>query len=313
MVNKMELGSSGKHAITYSGQCEILHVHDNNCDILEHIRSENCIMSTLSSSLEAELRPKGLALKFTTDGLETYWFQNRPFKISTGKYLLVNDSVPVMDVVIKNVSTLGVCVDIDTQLVNDLLYQLFSPNDLESYNNINRYLLSPELFVREAVAGKPLKTLLNQFAAISVSENYTRPALELIYDLITVLVQENLSFVTSYYKLQATKLSTRKELYRRVLLGKEALDNSIFSEMTITEAADISCLSEFRFYRLFKQCFGVSPYHYLLNRRIESSIELKKQGLTWNEIAHTLNFTDLAAFSNCFKKINGVPPSKFSL
>ncbi|WP_169728058.1 helix-turn-helix domain-containing protein [Pontibacter actiniarum] len=269
-------------------------------------------MSTLSSSLEAEIRPKGLGLKFTINGLETYWLHKKPFGISNGKYLLVNESVPAMDVVIKNTSTLGVCVDVDVQLVNDLLHQLFSPNDLENYNNLSRYLLSPELFVREAVAGEPLKTLLNQFAAISVSKNFSRPGLELIYELITLLIQDNLSFITPYYRLQATKLSTRKELYRRVLLGKEALDDSIYSQLSITEVADISCLSEFRFYRLFKQCFGVSPYHYLIKRRIGSSIELKKQGLTWNEIAHILNFSDLAAFSNCFKKIKGVPPSKFT-
>lgn len=309
----MVADSSKKKTLGYSGQCEILHVNENNCDILEHIKSKNCIMSTLSSSLEAEIRPRGLALKFTINGLETYWLHNKPFEISNGKYILINESVPAMDVVIKNTSTLGVCVDIDDQLVNDLLHQLFSPNDLESYNNISRYLLSPELFVREAVAGKPLKTLLSQFAAISVSEELSRPSLELIYELITLLVQDNLSFITSYYKLQATKLSTRKELYRRVLLGKEALDNSTFSELSITEVADISCLSEFRFYRLFKQCFGISPYHYLIKRRIGSSINLRKQGLTWNEIAYKLNFTDLAAFSNCFKKINGVSPSKFTL
>ncbi len=295
----------------YSGSCEILHVSDDNTGVLSQIASENCIMSTLSSSLEAELRPKGLALKFTADGLETYWLQNKPYKISSGKYLLVNESVPAMEVVIKNVTTWGMCVDLDMRLVNDVLHQLLYPDDLEGYHNVSRFLLSPELFVREAEASSNLKILLNRFITISLSGSSTVPSLELIYELITLLVEDNVELVRSYYKLQLAKLSTRKELFRRLMLGKEVLDDSLFLDRSIKEVADVCCLSEFRFYRLFKQCFGISPYHYLVQKRISRSVDLKKQGLSWSEIATMLNFSDLAAFSNGFKKVTGVAPSKF--
>ncbi|WP_179223101.1 helix-turn-helix domain-containing protein [Pontibacter ummariensis] len=306
--NKTTSGNS-----LYSGNCEILHVNDNNCNILEKIKSENCIMSTLSTSLESELRPKGLALKFTAEGLETYWFQKKHFHVSSGKYLLVNETIPAMDVVIKGVPTWGMCVDIDMQLVNDALYQLLYPDDLDGYNSISRFLLSPELFVREAVAGAQLKSLLNKFISISVSKEYKAPGLELIYELITLLIQENREMVSSYYSLQTSKLSTRQELFRRLLLGKEVLDDSLFTDLSMKQVAEACCLSEFRFYRLFKQCFGHSPYNYLFKKRIEKSMEMKKQGLSWSEIAYTLNFTDLAAFSKSFKKIKGLPPSRYPL
>lgn len=89
------------------------------------------------------------------------------------------------------------------------------------------------------------------------------------------------------------------------------LDDSVFCDVSIAEVASYCCLSEFRFYRLFRECFGVSPYNYLLRRRIEKSLELKKMKLNWSEIAFQLNFTDIAAFSKAFRKVMGVAPSKY--
>ncbi|WP_439879587.1 helix-turn-helix domain-containing protein [Pontibacter sp. MBLB2868] len=295
----------------YSGNCHILHVNSDSCDILEEIKSENCIMSTLSTNLAAELKPRGLALKFTAQGLETYHIQNRQYRISSGKYLLVNESVPAMEVVIKDAATWGMCVDLDPCLVDEVLYQMLYPDDLEGYRQLNSYLLSPEIFVREAMASDSMKALLNEYISISISATIDKPALELIFDLISLLVQENTSTIRSYYRLKLSKLSTRKELFYRLLKGKEVLEDSVLYPTSIKEVANESCLSEFRFYKLFKECFGISPYQYLVNKRIACSLQLRRSGLNWSEIARMLNFSDLAAFSNAFKKVTGVAPTKY--
>ncbi|WP_299823394.1 AraC family transcriptional regulator [uncultured Pontibacter sp.] len=242
--------------------------------------------------------------------METYYLERRRFSLSGGSYLLVNDSVPAMNVAIKGAATLSVCVDIDLSLVNDVLMQVLCPDELDNYTNASRFLLTPELLLRQAAAGAPLKQLLTDLIVSSASQSIERPVMELIYELTTMLVQDNLPVINSYYKLQASKLSTRKELFHRLMLGKEMLEDSLFDEISIKQVAETSCLSEFRFYRLFKQCFGDSPYNYLFKRRIEKSIELKKQGHSWSDIAAALNFTDLAAFSKGFKKVKGVAPSK---
>ena len=267
-------------------------------------------MSSCLSSLEDEIKPQGLGVKFVAKGQENYWLQDKRYSVTNGKYLLVNESLPKFDIAIKNAVTWGVCVDIDAALVNDLLLQTIYPNDLDNYNCTRQYLLTPELFVNEAMADKPLQELLSYIISSSASQTLDRPAIELIYELTTLVVKGNEETIKSYYNLETVKLSTRKELFRRLLTGKEVLDESVFSDLSIKEVAESSCLSEFRFYRLFKQCFGDSPYNYLFKKRIDKSIELRKQGLAWVDIATQLNFTDLAAFSNSFKKIKGVSPSK---
>ncbi len=299
--------------MAYGSSCEVIHVDGKSYHSHKQRKTQNRIMSSFITTLEDEIRPQGLGLKYASAGQENYWMQNRRFSVSDGKYLLVNDSISSLDVTIQNAPTWSVCVDIDPALVNDVLQQLLYPDELDNHQHISRYLLSPELFVREAKAGKPLQYLLNQIIASSVSQISDRPAIELIFDLTTLLVQENLEQIHSYYRLDTAKLSTRKELFNRLLLGKQVLDDSLFTQLTMKQVAEMCCLSEFRFFRLFKQCFGDSPYNYLFKKRIEKSVELKKQGHNWSDIASQLNFTDLAAFSKSFKKVKGVSPSKLVL
>ncbi len=306
----LEFDISGKEASAYSADCEIVHLNDRNYHSHKQKKSSNHILSSFITSIEDEIRPRGLGIKYSAEGLETYWSQNKRYQVSKGKYLLVNETLPSLDVAIQNQPTWSVCIDMDAALVNDMLLQLLQPNDPDSYQNASRYLLSPELLVREATAGKKLQAHLNYIISSSAAQTIDKPAIELIYDLISLLMEENIEVISSYYKLEATKPSTRKELFNRLLLGKEMLDDSLFSELSIKQVAETCCLSEFRFYRLFKQCFGDSPYNYLFKKRIEKSIELKKQGHNWSDIASQLNFTDLAAFSKSFKKLKGVSPTK---
>ncbi len=313
-MEKVERGPSAGSTLGDNHSCEVLHVTDRNYQALKERKTRNRIMSSCLTSLEDEIKPQGLGLKFVADGQENYWLRNKRYHLTDGKYLLVNESLAVLDITINNrVGTKAICVDIDSNLVNELLLQMIYPDELDNYNTTSQYLLTPELFVNEARADTRLQELLQYIMTSSAAGTLDRPAMELIYELTTLVVKGSTETIRSYYKLDTAKLSTRKEVFKRLLTGKEMLDDSIFSELSIRQVAESSCLSEFRFYRLFKQCFGDSPYNYLFKKRIDKSIELRKQGLTWVDIATQLNFTDLAAFSKSFKKIKGVSPSKIVL
>lgn len=309
-MERVEGASLAPGTLGYSNSCEVVHVTDKNYHALKRRTTKNRIMTSCLTSLEDEIRPQGLGLKFVSQGQENYWLQDKRYSITGGKYLLVNESLPALDITIKNATTWGTCVDIDATLVNDMLLQIIYPNDLDNYNSTSQYLLTPDLFVNEAKAEKSLQDFLGYIISSSASQTLERPAIELIYELTMMVVKGSEETIKSYYNLETVKLSTRKELFRRLLSGKEMLDNSLFDDLNIKQVAEYCCLSEFRFYRLFKQCFGDSPYNYLSKKRIDKSIELRKEGYTWVDIAAHLNFTDLAAFSNSFKKIKGVAPTK---
>ncbi|MCU0467616.1 MAG: DNA-binding response regulator [Arcicella sp.] len=64
--------------------------------------------------------------------------------------------------------------------------------------------------------------------------------------------------------------------------------------------------------RVFKQYLKISPYQYILNRKIEKANSLLKEtDIPINEIAFELGFQNYSSFCAMFKKINGENPENY--
>jgi AraC-like DNA-binding protein len=64
--------------------------------------------------------------------------------------------------------------------------------------------------------------------------------------------------------------------------------------------------------RQFKTYFGISPYEYLMRKRIEAArLMLRHSDLLIKEIAARLQFSDQYYFSNYFKKKTGMSPAHY--
>ncbi len=80
-------------------------------------------------------------------------------------------------------------------------------------------------------------------------------------------------------KIKLPKSSIRKELFDRLNKAKDAIDEDISRKINISALAKEATLSEFYFHRSFKNAFGISPHQYVLNKRLEKSVELLKDGI----------------------------------
>lgn len=274
--------------------------------------ADNILISSCLDTLDAAIRPRGLSIKYVASGRELYHLHNRDYNLTVGQYLLVNEQTEVLEARINTRETWGMCADIHPALVADVLRQVVTPDQIEPAAGLSGYFLTDDLFVRESMAGPELTRIMDSMIQRISSQAGLEEPYELLFDLTAEIVREHLPVIGSYYRLKASRLSTRKELYRRILQGREILDSSTDKVIDIPTVAQQCCLSEFRFYRLFKQCFGISPGQYLQQKRIEHAIRLKRENASWSEIALQLNFADLAAFSNAFKKVKGVAPTRFT-
>lgn len=293
----------------YTPSLEVIHVDQKNHNSIKREKADNLIMTSVLNNYEAVIVPKGLGLKYVFKGTESYLVQGKQQILTKGKYLLVNDSLTALEVLIEESGTSSICMDIAPYIVNDVLQQLLLADEIDNCSPINEFLLSPDLLIRRAKASQYLHRALHHAFLPSQNNREEDSNMELIYEITGMLVMENIELINSFYKLNSAKRATRQELFSRLLIGKEHLDDCIFETVQMKNIASACGISEFRFYRLFRQCFGRSPYNYLLLRRISKSIELKKKGHSWEEISQDLGFTDLPAFSKTFKKITGIPPS----
>ena len=76
--------------------------------------------------------------------------------------------------------------------------------------------------------------------------------------------------------------------------------------------ADYVGITRSYLYTIFMKSFGVSPQEYLSNYRITRASELLTiTDLTVEMVAASCGYDDPLVFSKAFKKIKGLPPTKF--
>ncbi len=94
--------------------------------------------------------------------------------------------------------------------------------------------------------------------------------------------------------------------------AKVLLDNSIFDNITVDELTKQLFVSKTILTREFKKIYGMSPYHYYLNKKLsQAKLMLHNSNLSVKEISDTLCFSDEHYFSGLFKRKVGVSPSDF--
>lgn len=90
------------------------------------------------------------------------------------------------------------------------------------------------------------------------------------------------------------------------------ISNSIQSGFSVKDMAEYFHCSTDTLNRMFLKKYGITPYRYYGNMRMEiAKTMLKKTELTVEDIAERLHFSDRNHFTVCFKNTVGVSPVKY--
>ncbi len=93
---------------------------------------------------------------------------------------------------------------------------------------------------------------------------------------------------------------------------KSELDRHLEHPFTLEQYCRENNCSAAHLIRSFRQCFGDTPYGYLMKRRMELAQRLLLYShFSIKEIAERLCFSDQYYFSNYFKRKNGISPRAF--
>ncbi len=83
-------------------------------------------------------------------------------------------------------------------------------------------------------------------------------------------------------------------------------------ELSVSNLAAMSSMSETYFRKLFKKTYSISPSQYIINLKLEYASQLLQSRLySILEVSEKSGFTDVKYFSRIFKKSFGLSPSKY--
>ncbi len=93
---------------------------------------------------------------------------------------------------------------------------------------------------------------------------------------------------------------------------RDRIDREYAQPLDVLALARDAHMSAGHLSRQFKLAYGVSPYSYLMTRRIERAMALLRRGdLSVTEVCFAVGCSSLGTFSTRFTELVGVPPSVY--
>lgn len=149
---------------------------------------------------------------------------------------------------------------------------------------------------------------------------YRIPQIRKNFDAITRLTRDNPASMYVYFDIAEDVLkiihriafSIQNQEADCAMSIRNILNSMIYQKADLTEIANTMHMSKANVIRVFKKSFGITPYRYLLDQKIESAkILLKETNIPIKAISERLCITDEHYFSELFKKHTGVSPKKY--
>ncbi|HYF31718.1 MAG TPA: helix-turn-helix transcriptional regulator [Chitinophagaceae bacterium] len=277
----------------------------NDVDLVSYVELKNWYANNAFTTLSIRYVLEGSAY-FMVDGVG-HSIQSNHFIVAAKQ--------PAVECTIKgNDVTKSLWINISGASLSDA-YQAFKAEARNEINEFSTAHFDYPYFLDSVYHGN--QNLLGQ-KLFSLSESLRRsvPKHSIVdddwfFDVVMLVIRYQFRHFQWLSNLQALKASTRKEILRRLLYGKSFIDECFLTNPDIKSVARLSNMSEFHFFRSFKQAFGCSPYQYLLTKRLDYARKfLQKKEAPVSEIANQCGFPDIFTFSKAFKRKFGHSPSK---
>jgi len=165
-----------------------------------------------------------------------------------------------------------------------------------------------KFFERLETRASPLFGLVERFRN-EVAAGVAEPkADDWFLRMASQMVREQRGAKRSEARLPGIRASTRAELFRRVLRGRDYLLSQSDGRVTLRDVARTACLSPFHFHRAFTQAFGQTPHQALTRYRLERAAALLARGERVTDVCLAAGFESLGSFSSLFQRHYGISP-----
>lgn len=255
---------------------------------------------------------RGFAIKFVTQGEERYTVDKHIYQVDAGSYLLLSGDRDIKVEIESKKNVNGICINIHNTIMEAALASYQTPDSPQPDQELAAFFYSDHFFENQyRVSNTHLGSRLQQLGRDVQASVFGVDDIndELFFTLAEEIIKDQVPVFRELQQIRVLKTATRKDLYRRILRGREYIDQSFALPLSIEMVARHAAMSEYHFFRLFKTVHGISPHQYILRKRLEAGRELLQKQYSVSTAAIDCGFSDIYSFSKAFKKHFGFPPS----
>ena len=199
----------------------------------------------------------------------------------------------------------------NTVLSDILSVEIFNRNEpVPTFETASDFALLEHVHYQNASLKNHLTLLLD--LGNSCASFHALKADMLIRSMLDDLVAENYEAMRTSANLKVVRKATRVDLFKRLQLARQWIDENYAARVSLRQAADIAMLNQEHFLRMFKQAYQQTPHQYLTQLRLEKAkLLLKQTSEHVSSISHQVGFESLSSFSGLFKQKVGSTPGEF--
>ena len=257
----------------------------------------------------------GISIKYVASGSERYVLGDKVHHVTADNYLLYNTEHQGRVSINSSSNVNGICLTLANELMWEAAASYMAPDTTDADKDLGRFL-SSDLFPEDQYnaannyTGRAFMQIAKEASTHSLLQQDIVDS-SVYYHLASCILIDQQKVFKQLQNILATKSATKKYLYQRIKRSIDFIDHSYALPIDVPSMAREACMSEFHFFRMFKQVTGKSPHQYLLQKRLEMSRPLLTNQCSVADTAFACGFADVFVFSKNFKKRFGITPGSF--
>jgi AraC-like DNA-binding protein len=274
---------------------------------------ENAILSGTSNRYHVPDFEGTLSIKTVVKGNAIWEAGGRQFTVTENTCLIINDREPYSITIDAAREVTTFCVFFKRGFVEDVFRTLRTPDsamlDTPSSPTTSELMFLKRLETHEGM----LLNLTRNLRKRMLREALSQSALdESLYEIAVAMLHEHRGLMAALSGLPSARPSTRLEIFRRLLRGRDYLLSSLDQTIRLEEAARAACMSPFHFHRTFTAAFGETPHNYLTRHRLERArVLLERDDQSITEIGLECGFESPGSLSTLFRRAYQTSPREF--
>jgi AraC family transcriptional regulator len=243
--------------------------------------------------------PGPLSVKFAFGGRETYRFEGRELDVHDGCWLALPHGTVYSSEIDAAHPVESLCVMFPAAQVSEAA--TFGDDAILDHARLRPPSIFPQLHPARGAVYRSAVRLRDLRDAHSIEEE--------LHALLAELLRTQEGIERAIAALPARRASTRAELYRRLQRARDLIESRFDQPLRIRDMARAACLQDHHFLREFTRAFRVTPYRYLVRRRLEAAHVMLRRGGGVMEACLRSGFADPSAFGRAFRMRFGQAPS----